>query len=834
MYRRNFSLEGILLKAIRSMYKYVCNVETLVFTLPKSTNNKLLLALVCALCVATTDARVCVWTGGGTPASALGGDLLWTDPGNWKDGAVPQDGDTVSFDEKNTTKHRLNKNLTLENFFYTNSLGTVFNGKSDQILTLTGSKSEIVVTYSKGMSWYAPIHLDDEAKLKISGSVAFKNPCDISGSGEIEKVGTGNLDFYRQNSFTGTWYLRNGKIRVYGATCENPLGSSDAVAHIYGKNETTGANATFAVYATASYDNRFFLHDAGVSTYRTATFNGDMTFVSEQKNSAAFILDGAYDADYYIASSPPGFIINGDIFCDDSAYTCRVMPRASYGATDFFIEFNGALNLGTKSLDLTTRTYDTDRGALYINSPISTTSSIGLSIYGNQTKFYCGAENVLGGKDLSFGVSEHSSNVMLDLCGHDQTVRKLMFVQDVGYTTSGSITSSGGPATLFVTRVNNASEHHNVVALDGEVSLSLKKDNTSKDYYPFVFTGGTTTGWILSDYNSCDLTAAAFPNLGGIALEGAGIVHVGATTALKGGVKFEFRSLTTGHLKVDSGVSISAERVLVDVVDVPPGTYCRPGAGIVGATEVAWLGGENCNGTVTVAEHDPVFIWTGNGADGSLSTGANWGGGVAPDLSSAAATIDFRYASSDKPVVLSGRVTPACTIVDATAFEKGVLTFSGDGALVLSGDGVVTNSYIFTDHTSLVWNGPGTLVLMGASSTSGTVSVAAGKVVVAAGKWQGGASVAANAELEVMSDCGSGVFGEDDVGLNCAVLSLDGRLTLGDGIVASVKRMQLGGASAYGTYGSSSSDAKRKDDVHFGGFGIVSILSVPGMSIIVR
>ncbi len=58
------------------------------------------------------EARVCVWTGGGTTEV-----LQWSDSANWEDGAVPQDGDTVSFDAKSATQHRLDKNLALENLF---------------------------------------------------------------------------------------------------------------------------------------------------------------------------------------------------------------------------------------------------------------------------------------------------------------------------------------------------------------------------------------------------------------------------------------------------------------------------------------------------------------------------------------------------------------------------------------------------------------------------------------------------------------------------------------------------------------------------------------------
>ena len=216
-------------------------------------------------------------------------------------------------------------------------------------------------------------------------------------------------------------------------------------------------------------------------------------------------------------------------------------------------------------------------------------------------------------------------------------------------------------------------------------------------------------------------------------------------------------------------------------------------------------------------------MWTGKGADGSLSTDANWAGGVAPDLSSAATTIDFRYASAEKPVTLSGTVAVACAIADATPFDKGALTFDGDGSLALSGSGVVTNGWTFTDHASLVWNGPGTLVLTGASATSGTVSVVAGKVVLAAGQWLGGADIAANAELEVESACGSEVFGADDLSANHAALAVGGRLTLGEGVDAYVKSMSIGGARVYGrkTHGSSSSGARCQDDVHFGGTGTV-------------
>ena len=94
------------------------------------------------------------------------------------------------------------------------------------------------------------------------------------------------------------------------------------------------------------------------------------------------------------------------------------------------------------------------------------------------------------------------------------------------------------------------------------------------------------------------------------------------------------------------------------------------------------------------------------------------------------------------------------------------------------------------------------------------LSVAAGKVVLAAGQWLGGADIAATADFEVESACGSEVFGTDDLSANHAALAVGGRLTRGEGVDAYVKSMSIGGARVYGrkTHGSSSSGARCQDE----------------------
>ena len=790
----------------------------------KTIKREMQIVSIATMLTMSVSAKVCVWTGGGTLQN---NNLYWSDANNWEGGNMPENGDTVSFEAKDATGHRTDMNITLENLFYTNYFGATFNGANDRTLTLVGTESEIVVGTSD-MNWLSPLCVSANARLTIknSNAISLKNPCMVSGAGEIVKTNGGVLSLYRpNNNFAGIWYFRNGEIRI-NTDVDYALGSSAATAHFYGDNESAGTSATFVSRYTAQFSNAFFFHDCGIKAYRTLTFDGDVTFVSEQTDAKLFYLEGVYNASYYSAASPPAYIMNGNVACDDSLHTCRILPQAN-GVTDYLLEFNGTVNFGTRVLELASKN-TTDRGMVRINTPVVSTSSTGVSIYGNGVAFYCGADNVLGGslgslQDLSFGYSKkNSENLLLDLQGHDQTVRRLLFVQSDGYTTSGAITSSKGPATLYSRRVYNGATNHKVLSLNGEVSLSLEKDNATYTY-DFVFSGGDTTGWILTDYSVCDLTQAAFPNLGGISLKAGGIAKVGATTALKNGVKLDFKNLTTGHLRVDTGVNIVAGQVVYGNVDVEAGTYCRTGAGVSGATEVAWLGGDDFNGTVTVSAHNPVLVWTGAGEEASITDAANWGANESPDLSDPTLTLDFRRATSASPIGISGTVAPACVLTSGD-IRQGTPHFTGEGTLVLGGSGAVTNNFTFTGDASLAYTGTGTLVLKNSTSdTTGTLTIASGgKVILDQSAWYGKIVVESGAELEVLSSCGSSVFAPASGENRCRIL-LDGRLALGANVEASVKSLKVGKRLVLHdkTHGSSVSGAEVQDDVHFSGEGTV-------------
>lgn len=737
------------------------------------------------------SAKTCVWTGQGPLHD---GELYWTDSGNWDENGVPEDGDTVIFETKSATKHRMNKSLTLAHFEYTSKHAAIFNGKDNQRLTILDTSSKI--DCEAAFLWYTPCELPKGAKLTFNctDGVALKQPAHVFGEGEIVKNGPKSLDIYCPSSdFKGTWTVNaGGSLRSFTER-QNVFGTEESEVHAYGSLDFRGSGAAVA--------SKIFLYDAtSLDAYQDLILNGDVTFKSVNKATTIY-LRGFYNSGY--KSTPAAITVNGKLICDNTTHV-STPSFYSYSRTDFRVALNGGFLGWTKTLSTNKKTGC--NVIIELNTPfVSTEASIYLY---NTDKIVCGAKNVLQDKDVGFYSTSDidSTDEVFDLNGYDQSIFRLRRSPKDGYKLEGSITSTKGPATLTVGAVYNAvGANRTIESLDGEVSLVLNKGkaNVAGDV---LFKGGTTTGWIISDWAGCDLSQASFPNLSGIGLKGAGIAYVGATTALKEGVKLDFSGRTTGYLRVETGTDIKAAQVVDGGVDVPAGVYCRVGAGIGGATEVAWLGGDGYNGTVTVAAHAASAIWTGAANDGDLTNGNNWGSGTAPDLSDADMTVDFRYATAANPILLNGTVNLSAAMTCGD-INQGRPTFGGTGTLVLGGSGVLTNTMAFVDQASLTWNGSGTLVLKdGASTSTGTLAVKAGKVVLSGdADWTG-------------------------------EVALRGQLELAGKPAYQVQALYLGGSLArYNKpYGASASLAAIKDDVHFAGAGTILSMTKTGLMLLVR
>ena len=757
----------------------------------------------------------------------------WSNSNNWVGCQKPVSGDSVYITNMTSANvyHDIS-GLTLAHFEYI-CKGASLVGVYP--ITLTGTDN--IVSNTATYFELGVYDIAENARLTYCGTATAQAAKDgvWSGKGELAVWMGGNdktsfgYSFYHPG-FTGTVNLYRGN-KMYFGNCNNKrYGFPNAVINVYGNNAAAETNSGFHNAKTENaemYGEYHFYHKQTFNSEYHTIFDGDV-YLHADSNGDVFQFNP-----YGRTSPNAGFTFNGKVDKRPDGVQARMIhytygTSGTTGHNDSIVEFNGGGEFGTYGIEFSFQNGGT--GAfIRVSKPITQTSGTFLT-FGNAVRLYTLAPNVLPSNvTLVLGSTTASTRgILFDLMGNDQRTGGIYYYgPSGGHVLDAVFTSSTGPATLDMAVAPGGAAYRNLPTLSGQLSVKVRGSNTNAGAYNHL--DGDTTGWIKSDGWASFVCSNSLPNVAGFEMVGKGVLYLNADTTLNSAMELNLHDLTNNAsglcgVCVESGSNRTVGRVLHDFVDVPAGTYCRVGAGVAGATEAAWMkGNASYNGTITVAAHDPLFVWTGKGADGSLSTGANWAGGAAPDLSSAATTIDFRYASAEKPVTLSGTVAVACAIADATPFDKGALTFDGDGSLELSGSGVVTNGWTFTDHASLVWNGPGTLVLTGASATSGTVSVVAGKVVLAAGQWLGGADIAANAELEVESACGSEVFGADDLSANHAALAVGGRLTLGEGVDAYVKSMSIGGARVYGrkTHGSSSSGARCQDDVHFGGTGTV-------------
>ena len=802
---------------------------------------KKLVAMLAAapFCAFMAQAKVCYFR----PVELGNDGYYWSNSNNWVDCQKPVSGDSVYVTNMTSSRvfHDID-GLTLAHFEYICKDGALIGVKK---ITLTGTDN--IISNTATYYDYGTYEISDGARLTYCGTAAAMAAKDNvwSGAGEIAVWMGGTAPFYYaycHANFTGTVNLYHGNVMYLGGSNGKKYGFPSARINVYGKNDAEGWNSGFnngtADDVTFYGEYHFYRKQSFVAQYRTI-IAGDVYL------HAAAAGDIFQFNPYGRNSDVAGFIFNGAVYKCPDGVQARMLhytygTKEGYGHNDSIVEFNGGGEFGTYGIEFSFQNGGT--GAIVrVGAPITMSGSNPFIALENAVRLYTTAPNVLPPEAVvNLGKrTAHSRGALFDLMGNDQTVGKIAYYGPYdGYELEATFTSSRGPAMLDMAVIAGQT-FRNLPKLNGLISVKVRGASDNAGAYNHM--DGDTTGWIKSDGWASFVCSNSLPNVAGFEMVGKGVLYLNADATLNPAMELNLHNLTNNAsglcgVCVESGSNRTVGRVLYDFVDVPAGTYCRVGAGVAGATEAAWMrGNANYNGTITVAAHDPLYVWTGKGADGSLSTSGNWAGGVAPDLSSAATTVDFRYASADKPIVLSGSLAPACTIADSTPFDKGDVTFDGDGTLVLSGSGATTNGWAFTDRTSLVWNGPGTLVLAGASASTGTIAVAAGKVVVAEGRWLGGASVAAGAELEVESGCGAEVFGTDDPS-NFAVLSLDGKLTLGDGVAACVKYMTIGGTNAHGrrTYGSSESNARATDDVHFGGSGTVMSVVRSGAMLIFK
>ena len=819
---------------------------------------KLALLSVFALFTAcAVQAKTCVWSGAG---ELKNNRLEFFDPANWEGNETPEDGDSITLERKDAKNIWINKTgYTFENLYCESAYGGDFSGGS---FKLSGTES---VFKASGVSPYfgTSVEVLEGAKIKIDlDGIGFATASNsFSGKGEIDVVGSGadslSLTISSNPNFHGTWniYRRIWISGVVHGVRVDPFGADDCTVNVYGKNNedaTHVGNLAFGGAAEVSGTINAY-HYAGISTtYASAgedgivTFNGNVTYTASASSTKCQLDISCSMAN---ASARSGYIFRKDLICNSGNNPW--MNIYTYSAGIYHFEVRGKFTPTLSGSNpfgiglLGTLPAESQLAEVYLGDTLTVGHVYRLAPR-SYNHYHTTRANILPTDvhGIWIGYSSRDPTTpdsYLDLHGYDQTVAAFRY-NDNTKVYGFAVQSTGRPATLKVG--NNETTAHLVPLLKGKVSIygyALSSNNGAHSFTNVY----ETSGWIGTEKNTLVIEdTASFPNLGGIECTGAGSVLVRSGATFNSNMTLDVHGMTGNKVRIPTGKNLDVKHVFCENVDLPAGVYCRTGAGIEDATEVAWLNKassdtDEMKGTVTVAEHDPVWIWTGNGSSSSFTDGANWGVNAAPDLTNARLTLNLKNAAGKATAVpLNGTIAPAGAFNCGDFSKDGaVVTFGGSGTLVLGDAGAAATNdlkMVFTESTSFTWNGTGTLYLTGKSTSTGTLTVNSGKVILDYAGWTGRVVVAAGAELVVNTNCGSDVFGESED--NASEMALDGKLTLGNEIAATVHALSVRGSYVRGlkTYGSSESGAARVDDLHFGGSGTITSLLKCGMTLIFK
>ncbi len=807
-------------------------------------------AFVGALC--GVQAKTCVWTG------EQGGDYLYTNaPENWQDGQMPVEGDTVVISSTSVANICYTFKFPLENFYYTNTLGGTISAEGGGIVRVTGRDSEIVTAQPTTLYLYVPIEVAEGGRLALrqqTSDLSFDGVSNgndmLRGNGELLVTGAKTLNLRSHPNFHGTWNIESDVyvLPTSGGVTQLPFGADDCTVTVYGTNASDTAQKGLLRFGGASEvaGTVSLFHKTSISTtYAAAGEDGIVTFrggVSHTADAGDYSELGL-SCGIASANNRSGYVFLKDFVCTSENGAQEKNPHMNiytYSPGTFHLEVRGRF-CPTKASNCPPQIglfHADSKADVRLSGTLSSGHPWKMVLKSNQ-QFYLLSPDILPKGIVMVGFDAGTSeNVSLDLHGNDQTISAIQ--------TWGSgphdfvVTSSDRPATLKVG--NNESVTHMMPHLSGKISVYGYDIGSGSNGSLTFANEDDLTGWIGTEKNTLIFTdGAKYPNLGGIECTGAGSVIIQNGATLNSDMTLDVHDVIGNGIRLATGVSLTVKHAFVEGVDMPAGTYCRTGAGIEGATEVDWLKkasadtGDDMTGTVTVAEHDPVWIWTGKGSSSSFSDPANWGANVAPNLTDVNLTLNFKNAAGlDTVIPLDGVIAPVGAF-NCGDFSKGAVTFGGTGTLVLGGTDNDLKM-VFTESASLTWNGTGTLHLTGKSTSTGTLTVNSGTVILDSAGWTGTVVVANEAELVVNASCGSEVFGAADAEANTCSIALAGKLTLADGIDATVKSLAINGRRVrYGkTCGSLNSPAERTDGVHFGGTGTVVSWARVGMLLTIQ
>jgi fibronectin-binding autotransporter adhesin len=237
---------------------------------------------------------------------SLSGGGNWSVPGNWQGGTIPDAGGTATFN--NALGQLSNIGVTIDTTSRTLSQINFDQGFS---VSISGSGGGGIIMSGSGLTL-------NGINSTISSAVSFYNTVNgisavISGTGNLVKTGTGNVNLSGANTFTGTVQLNQGALWITGGN--GSLGNTANAIEFNG--------GILGISTNALTTSRNVVVNAGGGTIR---------------NFSAATISGALSGSGTLATQNAfGTTFSGNV----SAFTGGL--RADGGST---MTFNGATALG--------------------------------------------------------------------------------------------------------------------------------------------------------------------------------------------------------------------------------------------------------------------------------------------------------------------------------------------------------------------------------------------------------------------------------------------------------------------------------------------------------
>ncbi len=573
------------------------------------------------------------------------------------------------------------------------------------------------VAYTENTTVDAALPLDGEYIIDVASGVTVIYTGEISGTGPLRKTGAGTLVLNNgNNSFTAGVQITQGYVRADTAGClgEGEIFLDGTVTVKDGSNRSCGVtrqiffNAKDAVFTNKirieGRDGKdgYAVTTSFIRTDVNTTLSGDIDFSNLTQVTAhcnASISCGETDSSTAVLT-----------FTKAVSWPGKTLRVNAYGD----VRFEAPLVLGS----LTVGYNSALGGDITLLSKQNQIANISL----NRANIVAGDDFVLSGAafSVSRGFSSETRSA-LNLNGKNQVLASLQY--DSGsaknyYSEKSVYVRSSTPATLVLKGASTSRTSYQT--LSGKVSLVVDAADYPSFTQTFAGRAHTTTGTLsVSNGTLAVALGATFKKVGEIHVGPSGNLTVDASSALPGMFTGATNVIVDGRMTIGANITNPFTDETVDIslgekaeLSLPAAMVLRVKSLTVNGTRVAnktkWgaSGTELAQlkgGTIVVDDGSAEIVnatWTGEGADSSISTAANWDSKSVPDLENATVSATFANggaeAQIDCNISLYGiNLSAANGFTFSKADDSAAISLGEGGLATSSSSGESTPEYAF-------------------------------------------------------------------------------------------------------------------------------------------